>query len=66
MLQIELLTSDGHPVTKIEMPPFQVLPSVVVWGVRFFLRGNLANPAGENELSARFFETFGYVAPVTR
>lgn len=64
MMNIELLTSDGHPVATIPMPPFQVLPSVVLWGNRFFVRGALVNPATESEDSLRFYETFGWVALV--
>ena len=64
MMNIELLTSDGHPVATIPMPPFQILPSVVVWGDRFFVRGALAHPTGESEDSLRFYETFGWVALV--
>lgn len=65
MIQLSLLTSDGHKVTQIQVPPFQILPTVVVWGDRFFLHGSRASSGNEGETSHNYYETFGYVAPVT-
>lgn len=38
MIELELVTREGHPVTRIDVPPFQLQPEVVVWGERFFVR----------------------------
>ena len=36
MLKVRLETTDGDHVTDAVMPPFETLPSVVMWGVRVF------------------------------
>lgn len=59
-----LHTSDGHRVCEVPAPPFQVMPSVLIWGDRFFLHGHVVNPSAHTALSPDFFETFGYVVPV--
>lgn len=64
MVKFRLHTTDGHFVTEVPAPPFQVLPAVLIWGDRFFLHGHVVNPSVHNALSPDFFETFGYVVPV--
>ena len=43
MLKVQLFTSDKKFVTTVLIPPFHVMPAVITWGIRFFLKGNDSN-----------------------
>jgi hypothetical protein len=32
-----LLTNDGQYVTTVTMPPFDPVPEIICWGVRYFV-----------------------------
>lgn len=36
MMEIKLLTRDGGYVVTAIIPPFQLMPEVLLWGERFF------------------------------
>jgi hypothetical protein len=36
MIEVQLVTADGGYVGKFQIPPFQKLPEVLVWGSRVF------------------------------
>lgn len=38
-----LLTADGQLVRDAEMPPFQTLPDILIWGQRFFRRDGVTS-----------------------
>lgn len=56
MLLIRLETKEGSLITHLEMPPFNPLPVVVVWGIRTFVLRPL--PA---TLIPTYLEGFAYV-----
>lgn len=36
MIEATLFTRDGKEVFRFLMPPFQILPEVILWGIRVF------------------------------
>lgn len=40
---VELQTGDGGLVGRFEIPPFQILPEILVWGSRTFVNNGMAN-----------------------
>lgn len=36
MMQVNLYTREGGFVAVVELPPFQIIPEVLVWGERCF------------------------------
>ena len=66
---MELL--DGSIVARIQMPKFLLMPEVVVWGDRAFVRrmlvpppGSSAGPPSESWATIGYREVFAYFAPI--
>jgi hypothetical protein len=60
MLKIPLLTSSGEYVTTVEIPPFQKVPDIIVWGSRMFVH---KVRHGHGEGGADYLEAFAFWVP---
>lgn len=60
MIRIRLAVRDGGHVADVTIPPFQKLPEVLVWGVRFFSFHSSMSIDGE-PCSAEYREVFAYM-----
>jgi len=60
MVKVKLLTSSGHDVADVEIPPFNKPPDVLGWGTRVFT----LYATHEDALTYR--ECFSYAVPVER
>ncbi len=36
-MNVTLYTRDGQPVVEVDIPPFQTMPEILIWGARFFV-----------------------------
>lgn len=58
MIKIELRTEDGEFVVNVAIPPFQVLPDVIVWGTRTFTFNSAVGDNTNNKPIAIYKEAF--------
>jgi hypothetical protein len=66
MIRVRLAIRDGGHVAEVEIPPFQSLPDVIVWGDRVFSFHMSMDIDGEM-CRAEYREVFCYVIlPATR
>jgi hypothetical protein len=62
MMKIRLAIREGGHVADVEIPPFQSLPEVIVWGQRFF--SFYSELSGDVEpCTAEYREVFAYWVP---